>query len=85
MNGKQLWEEIETPQGYAFISDDCLEWSDERVKGYCAGALMYARKVVRILERASKADESPDSSAITPTPPRGQRESVSHDRAQRGA
>ena len=54
--GRKLWKEIETPQGFAYISDDIEHATDEQVMRLAGGALPYARKVIRILAKYKKGD-----------------------------
>jgi len=49
--GGRLFREIEAAQGFAFISDSVAGMSDEGVIAIAMGALVSARKVVKILER----------------------------------
>jgi hypothetical protein len=52
--GEKLWKQIETPQGYAYISDALCEMSDELVIEVAEIALTQAEKVVRILKKFLK-------------------------------
>jgi len=54
--GRKVWKEIETPQGYAYLSDAIEGMTDEQVMKIAGGALPYARQVVRILAKYKKGN-----------------------------
>ena len=54
--GRKLWKEIETPQGFAYLSDAIEGMTDEQVMKIAGGALPYARQVVRILAKYKKGN-----------------------------
>ena len=47
--GEKAWARLETPQGYAFISDDIIYTDDANALDRLEGSLQESRKVVRIL------------------------------------
>ncbi len=55
--GRKLWTQIESAQGFAFISDDLCTRSDKYIIPRLRGALKYQRKGVRIMERLLKEYE----------------------------
>jgi hypothetical protein len=60
--GEELWKEIETVQGFAFISDDLCLRSDAYILPRLRGALKYQRKGVRIMEKLLRKYDSPRDS-----------------------
>jgi hypothetical protein len=53
MNGKKLWQMIESPQGFAFIDDSIINCDEKEVLRRVQCSLPYAEKVVSILRTAS--------------------------------
>ena len=49
--GEKLWTQIESVQGFAFISDDMCERSDSFVAPRLRAALKYQREGARIMAR----------------------------------
>jgi len=64
--GQKLWRLIEKPQGYAFISDSCTDWSDERVIERAKIALEWEQEAVKVLRRFIKEHDSPSPPAASP-------------------
>ena len=52
--GRELWRQVEEPQGFAFISDLVKEIPDEEVLRIASGALYYTEETAKILRRFLK-------------------------------
>lgn len=55
--GKKLWKELETAQGYSFVSDDMCYWEDERIIEFCLSNMDNVKKVVRVFKEVSRGYE----------------------------
>lgn len=52
--GKKLWAEVETPQGFSFVSDDICNWPDEQVVDFVKRNLANVRLVARIFGKIDR-------------------------------
>jgi hypothetical protein len=49
--GTELFSEVQESQGYAFISDDCAHWTDERILARAEQSLRLTVETTKVLRR----------------------------------
>jgi hypothetical protein len=54
MTGRELWDKIQGPEGFAFISDDICDCNEPEILRRVEAAIPHAKEVVLILKEAQK-------------------------------
>lgn len=62
--GQRLWEELETPQGFSFVSDAMISMSDAEVLNFVRANLGNVRKVARVFSRVAREYEFVSDAAL---------------------
>src|SRR5687767_3359115 len=64
--GRELWKAIETPQGYAYLSDSIENMPDEEVLQLAAGAMEWHRESIRVLKKFLNTSLAPPPAQPAP-------------------
>lgn len=67
--GKRLWDECEAAQGFSFVSDDVVHWTDGQVLEFVQRNLANVRKIARTFSAINRAYRIVDAPSSSPSAP----------------